>query len=172
MRWPLEKEPSLTNVGTTNPGGKQDRLFSPPGSPLGRGDKINMFAPPRCDHDIYVLNPRKSNLSFSGKKLTDYGKPHRMKNLFIYYSKSMLSDSRFSIFKPMPPNGVLWVKLDMLLRRNYYCHNRYISIPRLWGLEYFCNWHLVTPNRAGAPADTSFGLPRSCWFQQNINISL
>ncbi len=33
----------------------------------------------------------------------------------------MVSDSHISILKPMPSNGFFWLKLDMLLRRNYYC---------------------------------------------------
>ena len=39
-----------------------------------------------------------------------------------------VSDSRFSIFAPMPPNGFFWLKLDMLLiRRNCYCRMLYYA---------------------------------------------
>ncbi len=31
-------------------------------------------------------------------------------------------------------------------------------------IEDFYNWHLVTPDRADAPADACFGLPRSYLF--------
>ena len=43
-----------------------------------------------------------------------------------------------------------------------------LKIYRLWGVEDFYDWHLVTPDRAGAPADICFGLPKSCWFQKYI----
>ena len=39
---------------------------------------------------------------------------------------------------------------------------------KLRGLADFYNWHLVTSDRAGAPADTCFRLLRSCWFKKNI----